>query len=67
MLEVLIARPGKAVSKDRLFESIFVSDADASPDAIEIYVHRIRRKLEGSGVKIVTLRGIGYLLEVADV
>lgn len=66
VLELLIARPGKAVSKDRLFESIFVSDADASPDAIEIYVHRIRRKLEGSGVRIVTLRGIGYLLEAVD-
>lgn len=63
VLETLFARPGKAVSKERMFESIFVSDADANMDAIEIYIHRLRRKLEGSGMRIVTLRGIGYLLE----
>ncbi|MNN28459.1 Transcriptional regulatory protein tctD [compost metagenome] len=34
-----------------------------NPDAIEIYVYRLRKKLEGSGVGIVTLRGLGYLLE----
>ncbi len=66
VLEALFARPGKAVSKERMFESIFVSDADANTDAIEIYVHRLRRKLGGSGVRIVTLRGIGYLLEADD-
>ncbi|WP_313518866.1 winged helix-turn-helix domain-containing protein, partial [Pseudomonas sp.] len=32
-------------------------------DAIEIYIHRLRKKLEGSSVRIVTFRGLGYLLE----
>ena len=36
---------------------------DASPEAIEIYISRLRRKLDGSGVRIVTFRGLGYLLE----
>ena len=39
---------------------------DASPDAIEIYIHRLRKKLEGQPVRIVTFRGLGYLLEALD-
>ena len=42
---------------------VFGLDEDASPDAIEIYVHRLRKKLEGDAVRIVTFRGLGYLLE----
>ena len=41
-------------------------DEAISPQAVEIYVHRLRRKLEGSGIRIRTLRGLGYLLEPAD-
>ncbi|WP_394756820.1 winged helix-turn-helix domain-containing protein, partial [Rhodoferax sp.] len=39
---------------------------DASTDAIEIYVHRLRKKLEHSSAQIMTLRGLGYLLRQAD-
>ncbi len=63
VLEVLLQRAGKAVAKEHLFERVFALESDARPDAIEIYVHRIRRKLEGSSVRITTLRGLGYLLE----
>ncbi|WP_035055520.1 response regulator [Andreprevotia chitinilytica] len=63
VLEVLLLRGGKAVSKDALSEKIFGFDDSSSPDAIEIYVHRLRKKLEGSRIAIVTLRGLGYLLE----
>ena len=66
VLEALITRAGRA--KEKLFDEVFALDDDASRDAIEIYVHRLRKKLEraDSGrVAITTLRGLGYLLEVA--
>lgn len=68
VLEVLLTRAGRAVSKEKLFDEVFALDDDASTDAIEIYVHRLRKKLErGDGeagrVAITTLRGLGYLLE----
>lgn len=66
VLEALIARPGRVMSKEQLADQLFGLDQDASPDAIEIYVHRLRKKLEGGGVRIVTFRGLGYLLEAVD-
>lgn len=63
VLEQLILKVGKNVRKDTLFEKIFGLDQCASSDAIEIYIHRLRKKLEGSDVSIVTMRGLGYLLE----
>lgn len=66
VLEVLIARPGRVMSKEQLASQVFGLDQDASPDAIEIYIHRLRKKLEGSAVRIVTFRGLGYLLEHQD-
>jgi len=66
VLEALITRPGRVMSKDQLAAQVFGLDEDASADAIEIYIHRLRKKLEGSVVRIVTFRGLGYLLEAAD-
>ncbi len=67
VLELLIARVGITVSKQALAQSLFSMDEGVSPDAIEIYVHRLRKKLEHSVVSIVTLRGLGYLMrEMAD-
>nr|MBO2510459.1 DNA-binding response regulator [Gammaproteobacteria bacterium] len=66
VLEALIARPGRVMSKEQLTDQIFGLDEAASPDAIEIYIHRVRKKLEGSDVRIVTFRGLGYLLEAVD-
>jgi len=66
VLEALIARPGRVMSKEQLAAQVFGLDQDASADAIEIYVHRLRKKLEGSSVRIVTFRGLGYLLEAQD-
>lgn len=63
VLEVLIMDLGKTVSKDKLVEQVFALDQDSGTDAIEIYIHRLRKKLEGSDVAIVTLRGLGYTLE----
>jgi two-component system OmpR family response regulator len=63
VLEVLAARAGRVVSKDALMTSLYQWDEEVGPNAIEIYVHRIRRKLQDSGVTIRTVRGLGYLLE----
>ncbi len=63
VLEVLLMKLGKTVSKQVLAESLFTVDDNTSSDAIEIYVHRLRKKLESCNVSIITLRGLGYLLE----
>jgi two-component system response regulator TctD len=62
VLEALMARIGRPVARELLFEKVFDMDADARPEAIESYVSRLRKKLEGSDVSITTLRGLGYLL-----
>jgi two-component system, OmpR family, response regulator TctD len=63
VLEVLVLHAGKVVSKDSLYEKVFDLDATASADCVEIYVHRLRKRLDGSDVAIVTVRGLGYTLE----
>ena len=62
LLEALLSRKDKPVTRDALFEKIFDMDDEAQPETIELYVHRLRKKLEGSGVAITTLRGLGYLI-----
>jgi two-component system response regulator TctD len=64
VLEALLSRLGKPVPRDTLFDKIFGLDDDVQPEAIELYVHRLRKKLEGSGVVINTLRGLGYMLAI---
>ncbi len=66
VLEQLITRVGTTVSKAALSESVFGFDDEADPSAIEIYVHRLRKKLEASSAQIATLRGLGYLLRAAS-
>jgi len=66
VLEALISRNGRAVSKEKLFDEVFALADDANLDAIELYIHRVRKKLESAlpdAVAITTLRGIGYLLQ----
>lgn len=62
LMRALFARPGHGVPKERLFSLIFSAGDDVQPDAIEVIVHRLRRKIAGSGAEIMTLRGVGYLL-----
>jgi two-component system response regulator TctD len=63
VMELLVARTGTPVSKQVLSDRIVGLDSSVSIEAIEVYIHRLRKKLEGSGVRIRTLRGLGYLLE----
>ncbi len=65
VLEVLMLRAGKATAKELLYQKVFSIDATTGQDVVEVYIHRLRKKLHGSGVAIVTLRGLGYLLEAA--
>jgi two-component system response regulator TctD len=62
VLEMLVRKAGTTVTKHTLAQSLFSLDEEASTDAIEIYVHRLRKKLELSTAQIMTLRGLGYLL-----
>ena len=63
VLERLVARAGKLVSKERLTDEVFGFDEPVAPNAIEVYVARLRKKLEPDGPLIRTLRGLGYMLD----
>lgn len=63
MLLALLARPGHAVTKERLFELVFPGAAEVQYEAIEVVAYRLRKKLAPTGAKLVTLRGLGYLLK----
>ena len=65
VLEVLLMRMGKVVSKAALHDRVFAVDTTTGQEVVEIYIHRLRRQLADTGVAIVTLRGLGYVLEVA--
>jgi DNA-binding response OmpR family regulator len=63
LLEVLLLRAGQVVEKQALLEKLFSYDDEVGLNAIEIYIHRLRKKLEPAGIRIRTVRGLGYLLE----
>jgi len=63
VLEVLLARVEKIVSKESIIQAVANWGEDLTPNAIEVYVSRLRAKLEPSGVRIRTVRGFGYMLE----
>jgi two-component system OmpR family response regulator len=63
LLEALMVRAGRVASKRELVEAISAFDGSVSETAIELYVSRLRRKLEPDGVRIRALRGLGYMLE----
>ncbi|NKC04395.1 response regulator [Brucella haematophila] len=65
VLEQLLRRIGTTVSKATLVQGIYDFESETDENAIEIYIHRLRKKLEGSKAEIVTLRGLGYLLRDA--
>jgi len=63
VLEALLRRPRALVSKEQLFESLYTWDSEANLSAVEVYVSRLRRKLEPAGIAIRMFRGLGYRLE----
>ena len=66
VLETLLRGAGRTTQKSKLAQNVFGFDDEANPNAVEVYVHRVRKKLEGGGVGIATLRGLGYVLRRAD-
>ena len=64
LLELLLANLDRVLSKDALLDQLFGLDDAVAPNAIELYVSRLRRKLDRSAVKIRTLRGLGYVTEL---
>jgi two-component system OmpR family response regulator len=65
VLEIFMLRAGKVVNKEHILERLCNWDEDIGDNAIEVYVHRLRKKLEPSDIRIRTIRGLGYLLEQA--
>ncbi|HQT25616.1 MAG TPA: response regulator [Burkholderiales bacterium] len=65
VLEILMLKAGQVVGKEQLAEKLCSWDEEIGPNAIEVYVHRLRKKLEPAGIQIRTIRGLGYLLEKA--
>ncbi|HEX8009359.1 MAG TPA: response regulator transcription factor [Casimicrobiaceae bacterium] len=66
LLELFMARPGRVLSKEQIAQQLADYDAQLSPNAIEVYVSRLRAKIEAAGVHIRTVRGFGYLWESGD-
>jgi two-component system response regulator TctD len=65
-LTALVVRARMPVDKSHLFSQVFDHDSDASLDAIEVVLHRLRKKLAGSDIRIVTVRGLGYMLDSTE-
>jgi two-component system OmpR family response regulator len=63
VLEVLVHRFGRVVSKEQLVEQLYSYDKGVSHNAIEVYVHRLRKKIAGAGVTVRTHYGQGYALD----
>lgn len=63
VLEALMSRIGWVVSKEQLLERLYSYAEEASGNAIEVYIHRLRKKIESAGVTIRTIRGLGYIIE----
>ncbi|CAG0124887.1 Transcriptional regulatory protein tctD [Rhodocyclaceae bacterium] len=63
VLEALMLHMGWVVSKEQLLERLYSYSEEASGNAIEVYVHRLRKKIEAGGVTIRTIRGLGYIMD----
>jgi two-component system OmpR family response regulator len=66
VMELLLLRAGRAVRKEALVEHLCSWAEDMGDNAIEVYIHRLRKKLEPAGVKILTVRGLGYMFDHRD-
>jgi len=66
LLEIFMQRPGRMVNKEQIVDLLCQWGEEVSVNAVEVYIHRLRKKLEPGGVKIATVRGLGYCLERAN-
>jgi two-component system, OmpR family, response regulator len=63
VLETLMIRAGRVVSKEQLVSALSQDGEEIGENAVEVYIHRLRKKLEPAAVQIRTLRGLGYLMD----
>ena len=63
LLEIFLARTGRVVNKEQIIDLLCQWGEEVSANAVEVYVHRLRKKLESANIKLTTLRGLGYCLE----
>lgn len=63
VIELLLSRQGRVVTKEQLVDHLFGWGDVANSNAVEVYIHRVRKKLEPFGIDIRTVRGMGYLLD----
>jgi two-component system, OmpR family, response regulator len=66
VLEILMSKSGKLVNKEQMLAKLCSFDENISDNALEVYLHRLRKKLEHSNIQIRTIRGLGYLMEAPD-
>jgi two-component system response regulator TctD len=65
LLKALIQRSGEPLSRQHVLDRVFGDDEDVQPSVVDVLLHRLRKRLEHSGVRIHTYRGLGYALELA--
>lgn len=65
LLRLLIQRSGEPLSRQQILDRIFKDEEDVQSSAIDVLMHRLRKRLEGSDIRIQTYRGLGYVLEKA--
>ena len=63
VLRALIQHSGEPLTKQEILDRVFSDEQDVSPEAVEVLVHRLRKRLGAGPVQITTLRGLGYVLE----
>ena len=63
VVELRLLRSGRVVTKQQISEQLYGWEESSSSNAVEVFVYRLRKKLEGSGVELRTIRGMGYLIE----
>ena len=66
LLELFLSRPGRVLSRDHIAQHLFSQSDQVAPNTIEVYVSRLRSKIESGGVQIRTIRGFGYMWEQED-
>lgn len=66
VLKVLIQKSGEPVSKQQILDRISSDDKEINLEAVEVLIHRLRKKLINTGTQVETLRGMGYCLELAN-
>ena len=63
VIELLMLKEGRVVTKQQIVDHLYGWEDASNSNAIEVFVYRLRKKLEASGTDIRTVRGMGYLIE----